>query len=131
MQTAWGEIPVCDAHVHFFSHNFFSLLTAQRAGLTPQAAIEALGWRMPPEDPVELANDWIKEMDRHGVSHAALITSLPGDELSVQLAVAAYPDRFRGYAMVNPCVGDSLERTEAWRGGNAVKGMEFLWRFTT
>jgi predicted TIM-barrel fold metal-dependent hydrolase len=112
MQTVWGDIAVCDAHIHFFSHNFFSLLTAQKPGLSVSGAIETLGWRMPPENPLELAREWIGELDRHGVSQAALIASLPGDERSVQSAVAAYPERFRGYLMVNPCAGDSLERTE-------------------
>ena len=126
MQTPWGEIAVCDAHVHFFSHNFFSLLTAQKAGLTTTGAIEALGWRMPPEEPAELAREWIEELNRHGVSRAAMIASLPGDERSVQRAVAAYPERIRGYAMVNPCASDSLERTEASLAAGNLHGICFF-----
>jgi predicted TIM-barrel fold metal-dependent hydrolase len=41
-------------------------------------------------------------MDRHGVARAAIISSIPGDEESVIKAVAAFPERFFAYAMVNP-----------------------------
>ena len=57
---------------------------------------------MPPERPEDLANIWSHEMDRHGVARAALISSIPGDEESVINAVAAFPERFFAYAMVNP-----------------------------
>ncbi|HEV1286595.1 MAG TPA: amidohydrolase family protein [Bryobacteraceae bacterium] len=97
--SPWGSpIAVADAHVHFFSHRFFELLAAQKPGLT----FESLHWQMPPERPEDLANIWAHEMDRHGVARAALISSIPGDEESVINAVAAFPDRFFAYAMVNP-----------------------------
>jgi predicted TIM-barrel fold metal-dependent hydrolase len=89
---------IADAHVHFFSHHFFELLAAQKPGLT----FESLHWQMPPERPEDLANIWAHEMDRHGVSRAAIISSAPGDEESVVKAVAAFPDRFFAYGMVNP-----------------------------
>lgn len=97
--SPWGSpLAVADAHVHFFSHRFFELLAAQKPGLT----FDALHWQMPPERPEDLANIWAHEMDRHGVAHAALISSIPGDEESVIEAVAAFPDRFFAYTMVNP-----------------------------
>ncbi len=52
--------------------------------------------------PEDLASAWVNELDRHGVAHAALIASVPGDEASVSAAVRAHPDRFFGYAMVDP-----------------------------
>jgi len=111
MQTPWGEIEVCDAHVHFFSNGFFELLAKQKEGLTVEAMGRQLGWEMPPSDPVALAKRWVEELDRNGVSRAALIASLPGDEASVEAAVAAYPDRFYGYFMVNPLAPDAPSRT--------------------
>jgi predicted TIM-barrel fold metal-dependent hydrolase len=97
--SPWGTpIPVADAHVHFFSHRFFEALAAQKPGLT----FESLHWHMPPEQPEDLANVWAHELDRQGVAHAALISSVPGDEQSVIRAAAAFPDRFFAYAMVNP-----------------------------
>lgn len=101
MQTPWGDLRVADAHVHFFSHRFFTMLGTP-AQLTVPAIGELLGWRMPPEDPRAFAGDWAAELDRHGVARAALIASLPGDEASVLAATAAQPDRFYAMAIVNP-----------------------------
>ena len=42
-------------------------------------------------DAEELADRWIAELDRHGVARAALIASIPGDEVSVAEAVAPHP----------------------------------------
>lgn len=102
MQTPWGPIAVSDAHVHFFSHQFFHLLAQQKEGLTVESMGPQLGWQMPPEDPAALAAKWVEELDRHGVSKAALIASLPGDHASVAAAVNAFPERFYGQFMINP-----------------------------
>jgi uncharacterized protein len=101
-ESPWGPVAVADAHVHFFSHHFFASLASQKPGLTVPAAGEQLGWRLPPEQPEELAEIWAAELERHGVQTAALIASVPGDEASVAAAVRAFPDRFLAYAMVNP-----------------------------
>lgn len=102
MLTHWGDLPVSDAHVHFFSHGFFSILASQKPGLTVAAMGEALGWRMPPEDPAQLAAHWDAELTSQGVHTASLIASLPGDELSAEAAVSAFPRRFYGMFIVNP-----------------------------
>ncbi len=97
--SPWGTpIAVADAHVHFFSHRFFAALAEQKAGLS----FDSLHWQMPPEQPEDLANIWANELDRQGVARAAIIASVPGDEQSVIKAVAAFPDRFFVFAMVNP-----------------------------
>ena len=103
MQTPWGDCPVSDAHVHFFSRRFFAALGTQ-CGKDAAAVAGTLEWELPPEDPVELGRRWLGELDAHGVARAALIASMPGDEASVIPAVAAHPDRFYAYAMVNPMV---------------------------
>lgn len=113
MTTLWGDIPVCDAHVHFFSHNFFSLLAQQKGeGETAASACAAIGWPVPPEQPEELAALWAKDLDQYGVSKACLIASLPGDEDSVARAVAAYPEKFTGYFFLNPLAHDAEQRLE-------------------
>src|SRR5436305_6722016 len=111
MQTPWGDFAVADAHVHFFSRKFFSALACQ-CGKTPEQIAETLGWDLPPEDPVQLARAWVADLDQHGVARVALIASIPGDEASVESAVAAFPDRFYGYFMVNPLEENALERTQ-------------------
>jgi predicted TIM-barrel fold metal-dependent hydrolase len=125
MQSPWGDIEVCDAHVHFFSHGFFSALAKQvsaRSGGDP-ATVESiaatLGWQAPPREPEALASVWTEELDRKGIQRAALIASVPGDEASVAAAVRSYPDRFYGYFMVDPTAADSVERVRAaLQGGN-------------
>jgi predicted TIM-barrel fold metal-dependent hydrolase len=101
MQTPWGELAVSDAHVHFFSRRFFEALAGQ-AGRTAEKAASDLGWTLPPSDPAALARTWAAELADQGVSRAALIASIPGDEASVLAALQERPDRFFAYAMVNP-----------------------------
>ena len=101
MRTPWGDLPVADAHLHFFSHRFFTLLAQQKQS-DLDSVFGILGWEPPAEDPVTFAGTWIAELDRHGVHRAMLIASLPPDFPSVAAAVAAHPDRFWGAAMVNP-----------------------------
>src|ERR1051326_8596533 len=94
--TPFGEIEVCDAHCHFFSHKFFETLIGQSATLSKEAdpitrAGELTGWVMPPRDPAELGKIWSAELNKHDVSTATLIASVLGDEASVAAAVAAFP----------------------------------------
>jgi uncharacterized protein len=117
MQTPWGDFPVLDAHVHFFSRRFLEALGAQ-GGYTALQIVKAAGWDLPPEDPAELARAWAAALDAHGVARAALISSVPGDEASVAAAVAARPDRFFGYFMLNPLDDGALDRVQvAFRCG--------------
>jgi hypothetical protein len=121
MESPWGSLAVADAHVHFFSHGFFSLLSKQKPGLSVEGMKETLPWKMPPEDPKALAADWVAELDRSRVHRAALIASLPGDETSVQAAVKEYPERFFGFFMANPSMPDCVSRVEsALQGGLRV-----------
>jgi hypothetical protein len=101
MQTEWGDIPVSDAHIHFFSHGFFSALAAQSKS-TVEDLQPRLDWELPSADAGELADRWVVELDRYGLSKAALMASVPGDEGSVAAAVARHPDRFYGFFMINP-----------------------------
>jgi predicted TIM-barrel fold metal-dependent hydrolase len=116
MHSPWGELRVSDAHIHFFSHGFFAALAAQKGGLPagdPAPALgNLLGWQMPAHDPLELAAHWVRELDHHGVSRAAMIASIPGDEESSCAAAAAYPARLAAYAMFNPLAPDCLSRLD-------------------
>ena len=111
MLTPWGDLTVSDAHVHFFSHRFFSLLAAQIGPNETAASVcNRLAWQPPPAAPEELAALWTAELDRHGVSRAVLIASLPGDEDSVAAALSAHPHRFFGYFMLNPLAPGAADR---------------------
>jgi predicted TIM-barrel fold metal-dependent hydrolase len=88
-----------DAHCHFFSAPFF-------APLGGDAALARLGWD-PPGTAEALADRWVAELDRHQVSRAALIASVPGDAASVTSAIARHPRRFVGFIMVDPTQPDA------------------------
>jgi predicted TIM-barrel fold metal-dependent hydrolase len=112
-QTPWGELPVNDAHVHFFSHKFYLVLARQKKLEDAEALAPLLNWEIPSRDPAMLAQTWAAELDRNGVNRASLIASTHGDEESVSAAVAAYPDRFFGAFMIDPLQPDALERVRS------------------
>ena len=88
-----------DAHCHFFSTPFF-------APLGGETALAKLGWDAPGTAEA-LADRWVAELDRHQVSRAALIASVPGDAASVAAAVSRHRDRFVGFFMVDPTQPDA------------------------
>ena len=104
---------ICDVHCHFFSSRFLEILTKDRKDIPPgdHAAVVAtlLGWEHP-GPPDALADRWIAELDRHYVTQAALIASIPGDEESVAAAIARHPSRLVGFFMLNPSAADAAER---------------------
>lgn len=111
-QSPWGDLAVCDAHVHFFSHAFYTGLARQKKLASAEDLEPLLNWLIPGSDPVELAQSWVAEMNRHNVRRASLIASTHGDEASVAAAVSAFPDRFFGYFMLDPTQADAVQRTE-------------------
>ncbi len=112
-QTPWGELPVNDAHVHFFSHAFYSGLARQKRTENVETLGGQLSWDIPASDPAALGARWTAELDRNGVRRACLIASAHGDEQSVAAAVAANPERFFGFFMLDPMRDDASERLRA------------------
>jgi len=100
-----------DSHCHFFSTQFFATLSRQRGRDDTVAALcRELQWD-DPGTPDALADRWVRELDTHGVSRAALIASVPGDEASVAAAIARHPSRLVGFFMVDPAADDAVDRT--------------------
>jgi len=98
---------IIESQAHFLSYNYFRLLSqspGQDGDIEQYMRRQArrLKIDMPPTDPVRLAERWIAEMDRYGVSRACLLAGLPGDEHSVIEALRRFPDRFIGFVVVNP-----------------------------
>lgn len=117
MSRSMPEIPVIDSHVHFFSPNFvenYAKLGKERLGADASvpALLYLMGWEMGDSEPAALASRWVAEMDKNGISKMVLVTSWPGDEEATAEAVAAYPDRFGGYVMVNPLIDGSADRAK-------------------
>ena len=125
MDTPWGDLAVADAHVHFFSHRFFSALAEQKKA-TLDSIQTSLGWQLPAEDPEQLADTWIQELDKHGVEKAALIASVPGDHNSVMAAVQRFPQRFYGYAMVNPTEPNAVVQMKTTLASGSIRGLCFF-----
>ena len=125
MNSPWGELPVADAHVHFFSHRFFVALADQKKA-SLDSIRTTLGFELPDENPEQLASAWIAELDRHGVEKAALIASVPGDHSSVMAAVQQFPNRFFGYAMVNPASPEVVGETASALDTGSLRGLCFF-----
>jgi predicted TIM-barrel fold metal-dependent hydrolase len=116
---------ICDAHCHFFSSRFLEILTRDRPGLhggQADGVAALLGWD-PPGTPEALADAWISEIDRQGVSRIVLIASIPGDEDSVGVAVARHTSRFVGFFMFNPTGPDASSRLVRALGGLKLRGI--------
>ncbi len=94
-----------DAHCHFLSTPFF-------ASLGGDAALARLGWDAPGTAEA-LADRWVAELDRHQVSRAALIASVPADAASVAAALRGHRDRFVGFFMVDPTDPDAAVKAAA------------------
>ena len=113
-----------DAHCHFFSAGFFT--TLGRDPSAPPArdpAVDlpaALGWD-PPGPPTALADRWVAELDRHGVTRAAIMASVPGDEPSVAEAAARHPARLTGTFMLNPMAPDASARVRQGFGEHGLR----------
>jgi hypothetical protein len=122
MQTPWGDLRVFDAHVHFFSHRFFSALAAQ-AGVPAEGLGARLALEMPAPEPERLAAAWAAELASHGVDRSILIGSIPGDEESVAAAVRAFPSRFTGYFMLDPTGPDAVTRARGAVEALGLKGI--------
>jgi uncharacterized protein len=125
IDTSWGSLPVADAHVHFFSYQFFASLAGQK-GVPVDGLAPLLNWQLPTDDPRALADVWAHELDRRGVEKAALIASIPGDGDSVIAAVGRHPGRFYGYMMVNPVAPAAQEQVEAALASGHVHALCFF-----
>ena len=128
MQTPFGDVPVFDAHAHFFSHRFFQGLVepikGRFAGKDPYAAMgEELKLELPEADPAKLAARWVAEMDLKGVQRMVLMASAVGDEESAAAAVKAYPERIAGYFMLDPTKPDAAVRVRRALKDMGLKGV--------
>src|ERR1051325_9954271 len=103
-------MPLNDAHCHFFSSGFFSVIARQRGtAATADQICRELEWEAPGTAD-QLADRWVRELDAQGVARAAIVASVPGDETSVAVAVKRHPSRLVGYFMLDPSAIDAVDR---------------------
>jgi predicted TIM-barrel fold metal-dependent hydrolase len=112
---ASAGLPVVhDAHCHFLSARFYEALGREKYGqdgVSADRVASELGWE-PPKTADALTKRWIAELNRHRVTRAGLIASIPGDEESVAAAVKQHPERFVGYFALNAAAPGARERAE-------------------
>jgi uncharacterized protein len=115
-----------DAHCHFFSTQFFATLGRGLPDADPatpdKRALDRLGWDAP-GTPAALADRWVAEFDRHSVSRAAILASVPGDAGSVATAVGRHPGRFVGFFMVDPTSSDAAVTAAAAIDRDGLRGI--------
>lgn len=99
--------------MHFFSHKFYAALAQQKKAANAEALGPLLTFDIPAPEAAKLGDRWAAELTRCHVDKAALIASMPGDEDSVAAAVAAHPDKFYGYFMLDPTQPDALTRMKS------------------
>jgi predicted TIM-barrel fold metal-dependent hydrolase len=124
INTPWGDLPVSDAHIHFFSSQFFATLAEQKK-VTIDSIQTSLGWQLA-ASPEQLAETWVQELDRHGVDKAAIIASVPGDQNSVIAAVQRFPQRFYGYMMLNPMAPDVIQQVQQALSSGSIRALCFF-----
>jgi predicted TIM-barrel fold metal-dependent hydrolase len=121
-----GTAPINDAHCHFFPTGFFSALGQQMPGASfdppASAALRALGWEDPGADDA-LADRWVAELDRVGVSRAALIASVPNDGAAVGAAVRRHPTRVVGWFMVDPAATSAADTAAQTLDKHQLRGL--------
>ena len=101
-----------DAHCHFFSTPFFAPLGGDAA----IAQLGSGGTRRGPPRRSRIAGS--PRLDRHQVSRAALIASVPGDAASVAAAVARHPRAVRRLLHGGP---DATGRRRPTRAARAIE----------
>ncbi|MDQ2710832.1 MAG: amidohydrolase family protein [Acidobacteriota bacterium] len=112
-ETTWGDLPVNDAHVHFFSRSFYAKLASAKKTESVDDLRGLLGWDIPAAEDLGLADKWVAELDANGVGRACLIGSSHGEENAVAAAVKAHPSRFYGFFMLDPLQTDAMDRLSA------------------
>jgi predicted TIM-barrel fold metal-dependent hydrolase len=68
----------------------------------------------------------IHELALQGVEKAAIIASVPGDHNSVMAAVQRFPERFYGYAMVNPTEPNAIVQVKTALASGSIRGLCFF-----
>ncbi|MFH0992282.1 MAG: amidohydrolase family protein [bacterium] len=123
-----GLYKIFDAHVHYYSNQFFRYLVKQKLNRmdinTELRNLAAKGHiEIPGDDPNQLAKRWIEIIDKWKIERMMLFSSIPGDEDSVVKAVQAYPTRFAGMFTVDPNSNLLMETAERRLKQDKLKGI--------
>ncbi len=104
-----------DAHLHFFSHDFFSVL-ARLKNANVDHTLAELATRtkleLPARDVRAHLDKWRAELDRHNVARALLFASVPEEVDAVGEALQLAQGRLAGFFLMNPLAENSAARLQ-------------------
>jgi len=106
---------IFDAHLHFFSRDFFAAMARQKDPATNvEHVLDDLAQRakieLPPSDIQSHLKRWLNELDRYDVERAVTFASLPEEAAAVSEAVKNSNDRLVGFCMMNPKAEGAAQR---------------------
>ena len=120
---------ISDAHAHFFSRDFYSALAREAAasGGDPEELLRDLsrksGIEVPEPDSEKHAARWVAQLDRHGVTHAVSIASVPSEEEAVRAGALASGGRLIPFLAVNPASEAGVRQGARALAGGGFRGV--------
>jgi predicted TIM-barrel fold metal-dependent hydrolase len=117
-----------DAHLHFFSYDFFAALARLKnandnvenalAGLAARTKLE-----LPEREVRAHLGKWLAELDRHNVARAFLFASVPEEVHAVGEALLLAPDRLAGFFLIDPKAEGSATRVRELQSAYGYRGL--------
>lgn len=106
-----------DFHTHFFSRTFFQALAkASPISDDPDASMERVansaGLELPSESDDEHLQLWLREADRHGVSHFVSFASAPEEIPVLSKMAESAQGRLIPFAVIDPTAPDCSEQLD-------------------
>lgn len=126
-------IPVVDAHAHYFNAN--TMKNWLKRGRTMESFTKRTSTRTDmtsielPDEDWDTAQKWVDELDRYGIKSMGVMVGREAyDEFKETMR--RFPDRFIGYANIDPANPDAVQRVEqaAKDGFKGIKLYPSSWK---
>ncbi|MBD3173112.1 amidohydrolase family protein [Candidatus Bathyarchaeota archaeon] len=126
-------IPVVDAHAHYFNAN--TMKNWLKRGRTMESFTKRTSTRTDmtsielPDENWDTAQKWVDELDRYGIKSMGVMVGREAyDEFKETMH--RFPDRFIGYANIDPANPDAVQRVEqaAKDGFKGIKLYPSSWK---
>ncbi len=126
-------IQVIDAHAHYFSAN--TVKNWFKRGRTVQSFKSRTETRTDmktitlPDENTDTAQRWVDELDRYGIDSMGVMVGRESYE-EFKETMTRFPERFIGYANINPAMEDAAERVKqaARDGFKGIKLYPSSWK---